>query len=62
MSITQLASAAAKVWKSLTEDEKGPYNRKYFEQKRQYEKDMVEYVSKYPNYKQLLKNVKAGKK
>lgn len=51
MSITELASAAAKVWKSLTEDEKGPYNRKYFEEKKDYEKKMAEYVSKYPNYK-----------
>lgn len=60
MSVTEITTAAGKVWKSLTEEEKEPFNLKFFQEKEKYEKDMKAYVKKYPNYKEIFKRVAPG--
>ncbi len=60
MSVTEITTAAGKVWKNLTEEEKEPFNRKFFEEKEKYEREMKAYVKKYPNYKEIFKKVGPG--
>lgn len=38
MSVTEITTAAGKVWKSLTDEEKEPFTTKFFEEKEKYEK------------------------
>jgi hypothetical protein len=60
MSVTEITTAAGKVWKSLTEEEKKPFNKKFFEEKEKYDREMKAYVKKYPNYKEVSKKIPNG--
>jgi hypothetical protein len=57
MSVTEITTAAGKVWKSLTEEEKEPFNKNFFEEKEKYDREMKTYVKKYPNYKEISKKI-----